>query len=75
MARLGPHYLKTDWTKNTEILSMGGHWCGLQNRKRGFEIFHNLVKLFIVQNHFKLGPQRPNTQPTQISEYMFVIYN
>ena len=27
--------------------------------QKGFELFHNLVKLFTVQNWLKLGPQLP----------------
>ena len=39
LARLRPRYLRTDWTRNTEIWFVGGHWRGLQNHKRNFENF------------------------------------
>ena len=38
---------------------MGDHSRGLQNLKRVFGFFKNLVKLFTVQNQLELGPQLP----------------
>ena len=45
--------------QKNEIWLVGGHQRGLQNLKRVFGFFNNLVKLFTVQNRLKLGPQLP----------------
>ena len=56
-------------TETARIKSSPQNWCirniiisgltGIQKRKRIFETFYNLVKLFTVQNWLELVPQLP----------------